>query len=125
VLTADRPPRPPLLPFTSATAAEKVQPAQDAWNSRDPERGAGLHVDSFWRNRDRFVTGRGQIIAFRTQKWERERDYALRNNLWCFDDNHIAARFQYECRDRNGQWRRSYGNELWEFDQAGLMRRRL
>jgi nuclear transport factor 2 (NTF2) superfamily protein len=117
--------KPPLPPFTRETAAQKVQAAEDAWNSRDPERVAQAYtVDSVWRNRDLFVTGRSEIIAFLTQKWERELDYALRKNLWCFDSHRIAVRFQYESRDRKDQWWRSYGNELWEFDQHGLMRRR-
>jgi nuclear transport factor 2 (NTF2) superfamily protein len=117
--------KPPLPPFTHDTAAKKVQAAEDAWNSRDAERVAQAYtIDSVWRNRDAFVTGRDEIIEFLTQKWERELDYALRKSLWCFDADHIAVRFQYECRDRDGQWWRSYGNELWEFDEHGLMRRR-
>jgi nuclear transport factor 2 (NTF2) superfamily protein len=117
--------KPPLPPFTHDTAAKKVQAAEDAWNSRDAERVAQAYtIDSVWRNRDAFVTGRDEIIKFLTQKWERELDYALRKSLWCFDADHIAVRFQYECRDRDGQWWRSYGNELWEFDEHGLMRRR-
>jgi nuclear transport factor 2 (NTF2) superfamily protein len=117
--------RPPLPPFTRETAAQKVQAAEDAWNTREPERVARAYtVDSVWRNRDAFVHGRDEIVAFLTQKWEREREYALRKSLWCFDDDRIAVRFQYECRDHDGQWWRSYGNELWEFDEHGLMRRR-
>jgi len=117
--------KPPLPPFTHDTAAQKVQAAEDAWNSRDAERVAQAYtIDSVWRNRDAFVTGRDEIIKFLTQKWERELDYALRKSLWCFDADHIAVRFQYECRDRDGHWWRSYGNELWEFDEHGLMRRR-
>jgi len=117
--------KPPLPPFTHDTAAQKVQAAEDAWNSRDAERVAQAYtIDSVWRNRDAFVTGRDEIIKFLTQKWERELDYALRKSLWCFDADHIAVRFQYECRDRDGQWWRSYGNELWELDEHGLMRRR-
>jgi len=117
--------RPPLPPFTQETAAQKVQAAEDAWNSRDPDRVAGAYtVDSVWRNRDLFIAGRDEIVAFLTQKWERELDYALRKNLWCFDGNRIAVRFQYESRDTAGGWWRSYGNELWEFDEHGLMRRR-
>jgi uncharacterized protein len=117
--------KPPLPPFTLESAAQKMQAAEDAWNTRDPERVAQAYtVDSVWRNRDLFVTGRDEIIAFLTQKWARELDYALRKNLWCFDDNRIAARYQYESRDTSGQWWRSYGNELWEFDEHGLMRRR-
>jgi uncharacterized protein len=117
--------KPPLPPFTAATAAEKVQAAEDAWNTRDPEKVARAYTfDSVWRNRDLFIAGRDEIIAFLAQKWERELDYALRKNLWCFDDNRIAVRFQYESRDQDGRWWRSYGNELWEFDEQGLMRRR-
>src|SRR3954454_13739971 len=117
--------RPPLPPFTPETAAQKVQAAEDAWNTRDPERVAKAYTaDSVWRNRDVFVTGRDEIVAFLTQKWERELDYALRKNLWCFDGNRIAVRFQYESHDRDGRWWRSYGNELWEFSEQGLMRRR-
>jgi uncharacterized protein len=117
--------KPPLPPFTAETAAQKVQAAEDAWNTRDPEKVAQAYtVDSVWRNRDTFVTGRAEIIRFLTDKWERELDYALRKNLWCFDANRIAVRFQYESHDRDDQWWRSYGNELWEFDQHGLMRRR-
>ena len=117
--------RPPLPPFTSETASQKVQAAEAAWNTRDPERVAlAYSEDSVWRNRDTFIRGRGQIIAFLSAKWERELDYALRKNLWCFEDNRIAVRFQYECHDREGQWWRSYGNELWEFNEHGLMIRR-
>jgi uncharacterized protein len=117
--------KPPLPPFTRETAMQKVQAAEDAWNTREPERVANAYtVDSVWRNRDRFVRGRDEIVAFLTQKWERELDYALRKNLWCFDEDRIAVRFQYESRDRAGRWWRSYGNELWEFDEHGLMRRR-
>lgn len=118
-------PRPPLPPFTAETAAQKVQAAEDAWNTRDPERVAQAYsTDSVWRNRDTFVTGRDEIVAFLTEKWARELDYALRKNLWSFEGSRIAVRFQYESRDRGGQWWRSYGNELWEFDELGLMRRR-
>lgn len=104
---------------------QKVQAAEDAWNTRDPHRVSLAYTpDSVWRNRDRFITGREQIVEFLTVKWERELDYALRKSLWDFHDNRIAVRFQYECHDADGQWWRSYGNELWEFDDAGLMRRR-
>jgi nuclear transport factor 2 (NTF2) superfamily protein len=117
--------RPPLPPFSAESAAQKVQAAEDAWNTRDPEKVAAAYsVDSVWRNRDSFVSGRDEIVAFLAEKWARELDYALRKNLWCFDGNRIAVRFQYESRDRDGQWWRSYGNELWEFDDLGLMRRR-
>ena len=117
--------RPPLPPFTRETAAQKVQGAEDAWNSRDPERVAGAYTkNSVWRNRDEFVSGRAEIVRFLTAKWERELDYALRKSRWAFKDNRIAVRFQYECHDAAGQWYRSYGNENWEFDEHGLMRRR-
>ena len=117
--------RPPLPPFDLEAALTKVQAAEDAWNTRDPERVAGTYtVDSVWRNRDQFVTGRAEIIEFLRSKWERELDYALRKNLWGFRGNRIAVRFQYESHSRQGQWFRSYGNELWEFDEHGLMRRR-
>ncbi|MER8220270.1 nuclear transport factor 2 family protein [Streptomyces sp. NPDC094143] len=117
--------RPPLPPFTRATAAQKVQAAEDAWNTRDPHQVALAYAeDSVWRNRDIFLTGRAEIVAFLTAKWAREREYALRKDLWAFDGNRIAVRFQYESRDAGGQWWRSYGNELWEFDEHGLMTRR-
>ncbi|WP_405792105.1 nuclear transport factor 2 family protein [Streptomyces sp. NBC_01506] len=117
--------RPPVPPFDRAAALTKVQAAEDAWNTRDPERVAGAYtVDSVWRNRDTFVTGRAAIVEFLRAKWSRELDYALRKNLWAFDGDRIAVRFQYECRDSAGQWWRSFGNELWEFDENGLMRRR-
>lgn len=117
--------RPPLPPFSRDTALQKVQAAEDAWNTCDPEHVAGAYTtDSSWRNRDTFVTGRADIVAFLTEKWRRELDYALRKNLWAFHENRIAVRFQYECHDAAGQWYRSYGNELWEFDEHGLMRRR-
>src|ERR1700754_2620508 len=117
--------RPPFPPFTLETARQKVQAAEGAWNSRDPERVSLAYTeDSVWRNRDQFVTGRAAIVAFLAAKWERELDYALRKSLWSFTDDHIAVRFQYESHDAAGQWWRSYGNELWEFDENGLMRRR-
>ena len=117
--------RPPLPPFTEATARQKVQAAEDAWNTRDPERVSLAYTeDSAWRNRDAFLTGREEIVRFLTQKWKRELDYALRKDLWSFTENRIAVRFQYESRDEAGQWWRSYGNELWEFDEHGLMSRR-
>jgi nuclear transport factor 2 (NTF2) superfamily protein len=119
------PDRPPLPPFTAQAAARKVQAAEDAWNTRDPERVAAAYSpDSVWRNRDEFIVGRDEIIAFLTRKWERELDYALRKSLWAFEADRIAVRFQYESHDANGQWHRSYGNELWEFDDHGYMRRR-
>ncbi len=117
--------RPPLPPFTAETAAQKVQAAEDAWNTREPERVALAYTeDSVWRNRGAFVSGRTEIVAFLTAKWERELDYALRKALWSYTEDRIAVRFQYESHDAGGQWWRSYGNELWEFDEHGLMRRR-
>ena len=117
--------RPPLPPFTRATALQKVQAAENAWNSKDPERVSLAYTeDSVWRNRHQFVSGRAAIVEFLTQKWERELDYALRKSLWAFSEDRIAVRFQYECQDSSGQWWRSYGNENWEFDPEGLMRRR-
>ena len=117
--------RPPFPPFDQAAALKKVQAAEDAWNTRDPARVSLAYTpDSVWRNRDTHVVGREQIVEFLTRKWERELDYALRKNLWSFSDNRIAVRFQYESHDAAGQWWRSYGNELWEFEENGLMRRR-
>lgn len=119
------PGRPPFPPFDERTAAEKVQAAEDAWNLRDPERVAAAYTeDSVWRNRDEFITGREAIVAFLRRKWERELDYALRKEVWSFHGNRIAVRFQYESHDAAGRWWRSYGNELWEFSDDGLMRRR-
>jgi uncharacterized protein len=118
-------PRPPLPPFTEQTARQKVQAAEDAWNTRDPERVAGAYSeDSVWRNRHEFLAGRAEIVEFLRRKWSRELDYALRKDLWSCHGNRIAVRFQYESHDAAGQWYRSYGNELWEFDEEGLMRRR-
>ncbi|WP_031087025.1 nuclear transport factor 2 family protein [Streptomyces sp. NRRL WC-3549] len=117
--------RPPCPPFTPETAAQKVQAAEDAWNTRDPQLVALAYTpDSVWRNRDVFVHGREEIVDFLTAKWERELDYALRKSLWGFHGNRIAVRFQYEWHDHRGQWWRSYGNELWEFTDQGLMSRR-
>ncbi len=102
-----------------------MQAAEDAWNTRDPERVVLAYTaDSVWRNRDQHLNGRAEIVAFLARKWRRELDYALRKELWAFHRDRIAVRFQYECRDDDGQWWRSYGNELWEFDDDGLMRRR-
>ena len=113
--------RPPYPPFTHETAVQKVQAAEDAWNTRDPERVSLAYTpDSQWRNRDVHVVGRPAIAEFLTQKWQRELDYVLRKSLWDFHGNRIAVRFQYECRDAGGQWYRSYGNELWEFSPEGL-----
>ena len=117
--------KPPLPPFTPETAAQKVQAAEDAWNTRDPHKvSLAYSEDSVWRNRGAFVTGRAEIVEFLTAKWERELEYALRKDLWAFEGNRIAVRFQYECHDADGRWYRSYGNELWEFDEHGLMTRR-
>lgn len=118
-------PRPPLPPFTEETAKQKVQAAEDAWNTRDPRKVSLAYTeDSLWRNRDTFVTGREEIVQLLTAKWEHELDYALRKELWAFDGDHIAVRFQYESHDPSGQWWRSYGNELWAFAADGLMARR-
>ena len=113
-------------PFDASSAAAKVQSAEDAWNTRDPERVALAYTeDSEWRNRDEFLRGREEIKAFLQRKWERERDYRLRKELWCYQGNRISVRFEYECHDADGQWWRSHGNEHWEFDEeTGLMRRR-
>ena len=117
--------RPPFPPFTIETARTKVQAAEDAWNTCDPERVAGAYTtDSVWRNRDEFLTGRDEIKAFLARKWARELDYRLRKSLWAFSERRIAVRFQYEWHDAAGRWFRSYGNELWEFADNGLMRRR-
>jgi nuclear transport factor 2 (NTF2) superfamily protein len=117
--------RPPLPPFSAETAAIKVKAAQDAWNTRDPERVASAYTeDSVWRNRDEFIAGRAEIVRFLERKWARELDYRLRKALWAFTDRRIAVRFQYEWHDSAGRWFRSYGNELWEFADDGLMRRR-
>ncbi|WP_329374830.1 nuclear transport factor 2 family protein [Streptomyces sp. NBC_01483] len=118
--------RPPVPPFTRETAIEKVRLAEDAWNSRDPEKvSLGYSVDSRWRNRAEFVNGREEIVAFLTRKWHRELDYRLIKELWACTDNRIAVRFAYECHDDSGQWYRSYGNENWDFGEDGLMRVRL
>jgi len=118
-------PRPPLPPFDLDSAIAKTQAAEDAWNTRDPHRvSLGYTEDSVWRNRDLFITGREEIVAFLTAKWEKELDYVLRKSLWGFRENRIAVRFQYEWHDISGQWYRSYGNELWEFVDSGLLRRR-
>ena len=117
--------RPPVPPFTAETAAQKVQAAEDAWNTRDPEKVAAAYTpDTVWRNRSEFLTGRAEVQAFLERKWAAEQDYALRKSLWAFTDDRIAVRFQYEYRDASGQWWRAYGNENWEFDADGYMRRR-
>jgi len=119
-------PRPPLPPFTRETAAQKVRLAEDAWNTRDPEKVAQAYtLDSRWRNRAEFLHGRGEIVAFLTRKWARELDYRLIKELWAFEGRRIAVRFAYEWHDDSGNWFRSYGNENWEFDDEGLMRLRL
>ncbi len=118
--------RPPLPPFSDETAMEKVRLAEDAWNSRDPARVAGAYTaDSQWRNRAEFVEGRDQIEAFLARKWARELDYRLIKEVWAHGGNRIAVRFAYEWHDDSGHWFRSYGNENWEFDEHGLMRRRI
>lgn len=117
--------RPPFPPFTEQTALQKVRMAEDAWNHRDPERVSLAYTeDSVWRNRSEFLKGRAEIVAFLTRKWDRELDYRLVKELHAFTGNHIAVRFRYEWHDADGQWWRSYGNENWEFDETGLMRRR-
>lgn len=116
------PPRPPLPPFTLETASEKVRLAEDAWNTRDPEKVSFAYTpESRWRNRAEFPIGREQIVAFLTRKWTRELDYRLIKELWAFRENRIAVRFCYEYHDDSGNWFRAYGNENWEFDEQGLM----
>lgn len=118
--------RPPLPPFTEGTAKQKVQMAEDAWNMRDPSRVAlAYSEDSEWRNRGEFIKGRDAIREFLARKWEREQGYRLRKYLWAWRDNRIAVCFEYEYHDSSGQWFRAYGNENWEFDEAGLMRKRI
>lgn len=118
-------PKPPLPPFTQETALKKVQAAEDAWNSRDPERVALAYTpDSEWRNRDQFFSGREAIVNFLRAKWDKEQEYRLKKTLWSFTDNRIAVRFEYEWHDDTGQWFRSYGNEMWEFAENGLMQKR-
>lgn len=115
--------RPPLPPFTSVTAVEKVRKAEDAWNTRDPHAVALAYtLDSEWRNRSEFITGRDQIVSFLTRKWQRELQYRLIKELWAFAESRIAVRFAYEWHDDAGHWFRSYGNENWDFDENGLMR---
>ena len=117
--------RAPVPPFDEQGARRKVQAAEDAWNTRDPQRVAAAYTpDSVWRNRSTFLTGRREIEAFLTEKWARELDYALRKELWAYTADRIAVRFQYEWHDTDGRWWRSYGNENWEFDDQGYMRRR-
>jgi uncharacterized protein len=117
--------KPPVPPFNEETARQKVKAAEDAWNTRDPEKIALAYTeDSQWRNRDEFFKGREEIIAFLKRKWARELDYRLMKELWCYQGNRISVRFEYESHDQDGQWWRSHGNEHWEFDDEGYMRRR-
>jgi nuclear transport factor 2 (NTF2) superfamily protein len=117
--------RPPLPPFTMETALQKVQMAEDAWNSKDPEKVVLAYTpDTEWRNRTEFLNGREEVKAFLKRKWEKELDYKLKKELWGFRENRMAVRFEYEYHDGGGQWFRAYGNELWEFDENGLMRKR-
>ncbi len=118
--------KPPLPPFTFETATEKVQLAENGWNSKDPVKVASAYtIDCQWRNRAEIFSGRDKIIEFLTRKWNRELDYKLEKSLWCFTENRIAVTFRYEWHDDSGQWYRSYGNELWEFAENGLMQRRI
>jgi nuclear transport factor 2 (NTF2) superfamily protein len=115
----------PLPPFTLETALQKIQMAEDAWNSQDPERVSKAYtVDSEWRNRDQFINGREEIVSFLTQKWEKEMHYKLRKEYWAHTENRIAVRFEYEYQTAEGNWFRAYGNENWEFDNNGLMQKR-
>ncbi|MBC7279536.1 nuclear transport factor 2 family protein [Nocardioides sp.] len=117
--------RPPLPPFDAETAYQKVKAAEAAWNTRDPERVSLAYTpDTIWRNRDEFINGRAEVVEFLTRKWQRELDYVLQKDLWAFTDDRIAVRFQYEWRDADDRWWRSYGNELWQFSPDGLMQRR-
>ena len=124
-MNTDRSPRPPVPPFDLESARLKVRLAEDGWNSRDPERVAFAYtVDSAWRNRSEFVSGRAAIVSFLQRKWRKELDYRLIKELWAFHENRVAVRFAYEWHDDSGNWFRSYGNENWEFDPDGLMARR-
>ena len=115
----------PLPPFDFETATLKVQMAEDAWNSKNPEKiSLAYTIDTEWRNRSAFINGREDVVTFLTTKWEKELDYKLKKELWAYTDNKIAVRFEYEWHDKNGQWYRSYGNENWEFDENGLMAKR-
>jgi nuclear transport factor 2 (NTF2) superfamily protein len=117
--------RHPLPPFTVETAKEKVQLAENAWNTKDAEKVSKAYtVDTEWRNRDIFLNGREEVIEFLNQKWKKELNYKLKKELWCFGENRIAVRFEYEWSDSVGQWFRSYGNEMWEFDENGYMKKR-
>lgn len=115
----------PLPPFTMEKALQKVQLAEDAWNSQDPERIARAYtIDTEWRNRTEFINGRDEVVAFLKRKWQKELNYKLKKELWGFRENRMAVRFEYEYQDATGQWFRAYGNENWEFDENGLMRKR-
>lgn len=115
----------PIPPFNMETALQKVQAAEDAWNTRDPERVALAYtIDTEWRNRTEFINGREEVVAFLKRKWAKELDYKLKKELWGFRENRMAVRFEYEWHDDSGNWYRSYGNELWEFDEDGYMRKR-
>jgi nuclear transport factor 2 (NTF2) superfamily protein len=117
--------RPPLPPFTHETALQKVQFAENAWNSKDPVKVSLAYTpDTEWRNRDQFLNGREEVVAFLTKKWEKELNYRLKKELWSYTDNRISVRFEYEWHDKEGNWFRSYGNEQWEFNADGLMQRR-
>src|ERR1700748_716466 len=117
--------KPPFPPFTRETAIQKVQMAEDAWNTRNPEKvSLAYTVDTEWRNRNEFLNGRADVVTFLTRKWNKELDYKLKKELWAFTDNRIAVRFEYEYHDDNNQWYRAYGNENWEFDANGLMQKR-
>lgn len=117
--------RPPLPPFTLETARQKVQKAEDAWNTKDPEKVCMAYTpDTEWRNRSEFLKGREEVKQFLVRKWEKELDYKLKKELWAFTENRIGVRFEYEWHDHSGQWFRSYGNEMWEFDENGLMQKR-
>ena len=117
--------KPPFPPFTLETAIQKVQLAEDAWNTKDPEKVAKAYtIDTEWRNRDQFINGRENVLQFLQNKWIKELDYKLKKELWAFTDNRIAVRFEYEWHNKEGNWFRSYGNENWEFDQYGLMQKR-
>ena len=117
--------RPPLPPFTYETALQKVQLAEDAWNSKDPHRvSLAYTIDTEWRNRSSFINGRQEVVEFLTKKWEKELDYKLKKELWSFTENRISVRFEYEWHNQEGNWFRSYGNEQWEFNADGLMQKR-
>jgi uncharacterized protein len=117
--------KPPFPPFTVETALQKVQMAENAWNTKDPEKVCLAYtIDTEWRNRNEFIHGREAVKAFLTKKWQQELDYKLKKELWSFTDNRIAVRFEYEWQNYSGQWFRSYGNEMWEFDENGLMQKR-